>query len=68
MKHKKRVRENDRWFVVLPRIINVKKPENQRLGVVSLDPGVRTFQSYFSPFAFGKIGEGNLPSNVNVER
>ncbi|RLG41003.1 MAG: transposase [Thermoproteota archaeon] len=54
------VRENNRWFVVLPRIVNVKKPENQRLGVVSLDPGVRTFQTYFSPFAFGKIGVGNF--------
>ena len=52
------VRENNRWFVVLPRIVNIKKPENQRLGVVALDPGVRTFQTYFSPFAFSKIGAG----------
>ena len=52
--------ENGRWFVIVPTIRNIKKPDNQRLGIVALDPGVRTFQTYFSPFVFGKIGEGDF--------
>lgn len=50
------VKENGRWFLTIPRTVNIKMPENQRLGVVALDPGVRTFQTYYSPFASGKVG------------
>jgi len=53
-------KDNDRWFLVLPRTVSVKKPENQRLGTVALDPGVRTFQTYFSPFAWGKAGQSDF--------
>ena len=52
--------ENGRWFVVVPTTIRIKKPENQRLGTVALDPGVRTFQTYFSAFSYGKIGNGDF--------
>ena len=38
----------------------IKKPENQRFGIVALDPGVRTFISYYSEFFHGKIGEGDF--------
>jgi len=54
------VRENGRYFLVIPREINVKKPENQRLSSVSVDPGVRTFATFFSPEVFGKVGEGDF--------
>lgn len=42
------VKENERWFLILPQSRNIKKPENQRLGVVAFDLGVRTFLSYYS--------------------
>lgn len=51
------VLENGRWFVIIPTIVSIKKPENQRLNIVALDPGVRTFQTYYSPFSFGKFGK-----------
>lgn len=52
--------ENGRWFVVTPVTCNIKKPENQRLGIVALDPGVRTFQTYFNPFVSGNIGRSDF--------
>lgn len=52
--------ENGRWFLVLPTTTTVKKPENQRLGAVALDPGVRTFQTFFNPFVCGKVGESDF--------
>lgn len=50
----------DRWFVIIPEEIRIKKPDNQRLGTVALDPGVRTFVTYYSDSCFGKIGESNF--------
>ncbi len=52
--------ENGRWFVVIPITVNIKVPENQRYGVIALDPGVRTFLSFFSPVLFGKVGESDF--------
>lgn len=54
------IQENGRWFVIIPQKRTVKKPENQRFGTVSLDPGVRTFVAYYSEFFHGKIGEGDF--------
>jgi putative transposase len=54
------VKENGRWFVITPIEYKIKKPETQRLGVVALDCGVRTFQTYYSPFTSGKIGDGDF--------
>ena len=55
------VREYDRWYLVIPvEIGNTLLPvsENQGIGdVVALDPGIRTFITYFSENgAYGKIG------------
>lgn len=54
------VLENGRWFLVTPMTATVKMPDNQRLGTVALDPGVRTFQTFFSPFVFGKVGQSDF--------
>ena len=52
--------ENGRWFLLLPQKRPVLKPENQRLPLVALDPGVRTFMSIYSPYMYGKLGEGDF--------
>jgi putative transposase len=52
--------EDGRWFLIIPEKRNIKKPENQRRGVVSLDPGVRTFLSFYSEVANGHIGKGDF--------
>lgn len=48
--------QQGRWFVMVPFKDCVKIPENQRLGTVALDPGVRSFITYFNPKVRGKIG------------
>jgi len=52
--------EDNRWFLIVPQVRNIKTPENQRNGVVALDPGLRTFITYFNPIIQGKIGSGDF--------
>lgn len=54
------IKENGRWFIIIPCKTTIKKPENQRFGIVALDPGIRTFISYYSEKFHGKIGEGDF--------
>ncbi len=54
------VREGSRYFLIMPQRKSAKMSENQRLGAVSLDPGVRTFVTFYSEFLHGKIGEGDF--------
>lgn len=54
------VRESGRYFVIIPVKSSIKIPENQRLGAVALDPGVRTFQTYYSQYSHGKIGSNDF--------
>lgn len=49
--------ENGRYFLCIPKSVLVKKPENQRFSICSLDPGVRTFQTLYSKEFCYKIGE-----------
>lgn len=49
--------ENGRYYLSIPKDVQVKRPENQRLSVCALDPGVRTFQTIFSKEICSKIGE-----------
>lgn len=48
---------NGRYYLSTPRDVQIKRPENQRLSVCALDPGVRTFQTVFSREICSKIGE-----------
>jgi putative transposase len=54
------VQENGHWFITIPRTVQQKSPENQRVKFVALDPGVRTFQTIYSDSILGKIGTGDF--------
>ena len=54
------VREGSRYFVIIPQKQPYQVPENQRIDAVALDPGVRTFQTFYSEVLHGKIGEGDF--------
>ena len=54
------IRENSKWFLVVPVRKPVELPENQRLPIVALDPGIRTFVSYYSPEMHGQIGRDDF--------
>lgn len=50
--------EFGKWFIVIPKELKAKPIENQE-GIVAIDPGVRTFATYFSTEGyFGKLGKG----------
>ncbi|OQX24300.1 MAG: hypothetical protein BWK80_21475 [Desulfobacteraceae bacterium IS3] len=52
--------ENGKFWLCVPvRKANLVS-ENQRYGAVALDPGVRTFQTFYSPVTAGKIGTGDF--------
>ena len=54
------VKEDNCWFLIVPQSINIKTPDTQRGYIVSLDPGIRTFITFYSPMLHGKIGEGDF--------
>jgi putative transposase len=54
------IREGSRYFVIIPQKLPYQVPENQRIDAVALDPGVRTFMSFYSEVLHGKMGEGDF--------
>jgi putative transposase len=54
------VREDYRWFVIVPQNRVVKLPENQREFIVAIDPGVKTFATFYSATTHGKIGQADF--------
>ena len=54
------VRENGRWFAIVPQPRQVVKPESQRQPIVALDPGVRTFLSLYGIGFYGDFGRGDF--------
>lgn len=64
--------EFGKWFIVIPKEIKTMSIDNQE-GVVAIDPGVRTFASYFSTEGyFGKLGQGAfdriLKLNLKIDK
>lgn len=53
-------KEGGKFFLIIPERRQLKKPDNQRPGAVALDPGVRTFLTFYSETLHGKIGEGDF--------
>ena len=54
------IKECGKYFLIVPVKQPVFIPENQRKGLVALDPGVRTFITFYSETMSGKIGEGDF--------
>jgi putative transposase len=48
-----------RWFVCIPTQITPHDPDNQGR-VVSLDPGIRTFLTFYSETSCGHLGQGDF--------
>lgn len=66
------VLEYGKWFIVIPKEIKITPIDNQE-GVVAIDPGVRTFATYFSTEGyFGKLGQGAfdmiLKLNLKIDK
>ena len=64
--------EFGKWFIVIPKEIKITPIENQE-GVVAIDPGVRTFATYFSTEGyFGKLGQKSfekiLSLNLKIDK
>jgi putative transposase len=50
--------DNGRYYLLVP--YNKPKRDNQADGLVSVDPGVRTFVTFFSEQLVGKLGEQDI--------
>lgn len=64
--------EFGKWFIVIPREMKTTPIDNQE-GVVAIDPGIRTFATYFSTEGyFGKLGQGAfdriLKLNLKIDK
>ena len=58
--------QQGRWYLCVPFVTTVPQGENQSLRMVALDPGVRTFQAFFSPDMAGVIGEHDFGRLVRL--
>lgn len=56
---------NNKWYFLIPIKEKTSPPNEYNKGIVSLDPGIRTFQSFYSDtFKCGKFGE-NIKEKIN---
>jgi putative transposase len=51
------IRDKIRYYICLSMTKNKEEPDSHRDDCVSLDPGVRTFQTFYSEGNIGKIGD-----------
>jgi putative transposase len=57
--------QQGRWYLCMPFVTAVQPGENQAR-IVALDPGVRTFQTFFSPDLAGTLGEHDFGRLVRL--
>ena len=57
--------ENGRWYLCVPEKITIPSPENQGR-IVAIDPGVRTFATFYSPDECGQIGNSDFSRLVRL--
>jgi len=50
----------NQWFLFAPRKCTLRVAENQGHGIVALDPGVRTFQTFYSETSTGHLGKSDI--------
>ncbi|QTA92511.1 Transposase IS605 family domain-containing protein [Desulfonema magnum] len=50
---------HEKWWVAVPHTMKLREVENQD-SVVALDPGVRSFITFYSPDFSGNIGQGDF--------
>jgi len=51
---------SEKWWISVPSKQTISRSESQASGIVGIDPGVRTFATFYSPDISGKIGEGDF--------
>lgn len=62
------LREYGRWYVLVPLTTTVTASAADNQGTVALDPGVRTFITYFSDDGrFGQLGHGCVERLIRLE-
>lgn len=56
----KMIHVRGKFWLCVPYLKNIQKPDNQRLARISLDPGVRTFLTGYHDGGFLHLGEGDF--------
>ena len=54
------VYQYNQWFLSVPSKCTHRVAENQGHGIVALDPGVRTFQTFYSETSAGHLGKSDI--------
>jgi putative transposase len=58
--------QSGEYYLCVPVDRPIRLPENQRQPAVAVDPGVRTFQTWYSPELAGKFGEHDFGRIVRL--
>ncbi|MCK9325296.1 MAG: transposase [Bacteroidales bacterium] len=66
IKDSRLVYHSGRWYITIPTEEPPKLSENQRHRVVAIDPGIRTFATFFSDDCFGQIGKHDFGKIVRL--
>lgn len=59
LKDARLVLENDRWFITMPELKTITQRESQAR-VVALDPGVRSFMTFYGEDSCGHLGKSDI--------
>lgn len=54
------ITKSGEYYLCIPELKHKQTPEKQQDNIISLDPGIRTFQTYYSPLESGEIGKNAI--------